>query len=221
MKNTGLIILIAAALFACNNSKKDKSSAENTQPPSTNTTNTTTSTPATNSPDRGAKITIDGKEIDLSGSLLVKNDERKLQPGAGYICMLTATGGPDNESLTLNFLLALKPGIYPVTGMSVQRGPNGNGELYGGIMGGEVKLTSYKVNITECKDLGSNNLGGHKWSITGYFDELVIPAMGAMLMDKTKNHPKEIKIEKGSFSNLTFDDNWTEMMKKAGEMMKK
>ena len=36
--------------------------------------------------------------------------------------------------------------------------------------------------------------------------------MGIMLMDKTKNHPKEIKIEKGSFYNLTFDDNWDDMM---------
>lgn len=214
MKNIILFILIAAVLFACNSSKKDRPSAENTQAPPVNTTATTTSTSVTNSSDQGTKITTDGKEIDLSGSLLVKKDERKLQPGAGYICMLTATGGPDNESLTLNFLLDLKPGTYPVTGMSVQRGPSGNGELYGGIMGGEAKLTRYKVNITECKDLGSNNLGGHKWSITGYFDELIIPAMGAMLLDKTKNHPKEIKIQKGSFNNLTFDDNWTEMMKK-------
>ena len=124
MKNTILFILIAAALFACNNSKKDRPSAENTQAPPVNTTATTTtiSTSATNSSDQGAKITIDGKEINLSGSLLVKNDEGKLQPGAGYICMLTATGGPDNESMTLNFLLALKPGTYPVTGVSVQRG---------------------------------------------------------------------------------------------------
>lgn len=45
--------------------------------------------------------------------------------------------------------------------------------------------------------------------------------MGIMLIDKTKNHPKEIKIEKGSFSNLTFDDNWEEMMNKAMDQMKK
>jgi hypothetical protein len=39
--------------------------------------------------------------------------------------------------------------------------------------------------------------------------------------DKTKSHPKELKIEKGSFSNLTFDDNWEEMMQKAMDQMKK
>ena len=93
--------------------------------------------------------------------------------------------------------------------------------MFGGLLGGKPKLTDTKVNITECKDLGSNNMGGHKWSISGEFGELVIPAMSIMLMDKTKNHPKEIKVEKGSFSNLTFDDNWEDMMKKASEMMQK
>jgi hypothetical protein len=139
------------------------------------------------------------------------------------MAMLTASGGnaADHNSLTLNFLLDTKAGSYPVVGMSYQRGPSGNGELYGGIMGGEEKLTDYKVNITECKDLGSNNMGGHKWSISGTFENMTIPAMGIMLMDKTKNHPKEIKIEKGNFFNLTFDDNMEEMMEKAMEMMKK
>ena len=74
---------------------------------------------------------------------------------------------------------------------------------------------------TECRDLDATSLEGHKWSISGDFGELVIPANGLMLMDKAKTHPKEIKIEKGDFSNLTFNDNWEKMMKKAGEMRQK
>jgi hypothetical protein len=136
------------------------------------------------------------------------------------MCLLTATGSEDVQSLSLNFLLDLKPGSYPVVGMGLHRKPNGVAEMYGGIMGGEEKLTDYKVHITECKDLGSNNMGGHKWSISGTFDDLTIPAMGIMLMDKMKNHPKEIKLEKGSFFNLTFDDNWEELMNKAMDKMK-
>lgn len=45
--------------------------------------------------------------------------------------------------------------------------------------------------------------------------------MGIMLMDETKKHPKEIKIDKISFTGLSFDDNWEEMMEKAMDMMKK
>ena len=44
-------------------------------------------------------------------------------------------------------------------------------------------------------------------------------AMEMMLMDKTKNHPKEIKIDKGSFSNLSFDDNWDDMMQQGMKKM--
>ena len=42
-----------------------------------------------------------------------------------------------------------------------------------------------------------------------------------MLLDKEKNHPKEIKIDKLSFTGLTFDDNAEEMLEKAMEMLKK
>jgi hypothetical protein len=203
------------SLLACNNSKKESPSSENNQSTIT-TINSNTAVPANNNKTMertsGTKISIEGKEINLGGSLLVQKDKKKLQPGADYMCILTASGNQDVQSLSLNFLLDLKPGSYPVVGMGLHRNPDGQAELYGGLMGGEEKLTGYKVNITECKDLGSNNLGGHKWSISGTFDDLVIPAMGLMLMDKTKNHPKEIKVEKGSFFNLTFDDNWDEMM---------
>ena len=170
--------------------------------------------------DHGTSYTVEGKEIHTYGSLLVTKDKDHLKPGADYLVILTAAGGGDNnEGLVLNFLLDLKPGTYPVVGWSFHRGPSGQGQLFGGILGGKPALTKYNMNITECKDLGSNNMGGHRWSISGHVDEVVIPAMGLMLMDKTKNHPAEIKIEKASFTNLTFDDNWEEMMKKAGEKM--
>lgn len=216
-----LVISALTLLFACNNSKNDKPAAGNNPPTNTNTNTTTPATNNTMERTSGTKFTVDGKDMSVGGSLLVGKDKKKLQPGADFMCMLTASGGSNNESLTLNFLLATKPGTYPVVGMAFHRGPSGEGELYGGLMGGEEKITNYKVNITECRDLGSNNMGGHKWSISGTFDDLTIPAMGIMLMDKTKNHPKEIKLEKGSFYNLTFDDNWEEMMDKAMEQMKK
>ena len=93
--------------------------------------------------------------------------------------------------------------------------------MYGGLLGGKPKLTENKVTLTECKDLGSNNMGGHKWSISGTCEEVVIPANTIMLMNKSKNHPKEVKIQKISFTNLSFDDNWQEMMEKAMNKMKK
>ena len=203
-----LVVIIAS----CNNSGSDNNATknENNKPadqkvipiaPETNTVSLS-----------GTLITVEGKDIKLGGSLLVQKDKDKLQPGNDYMAMLTASGGSGKESLTLNFLLATKTGTYPVVGMSFRRGEHPDNQLFGGLLGGKPKLTDYKVNITECKDLGSNNMGGHRWSISGSFEGLVIPAMEIMLMDKTKNHPKEITIDKGSFSNLSFDDNWEEMM---------
>ena len=208
-------IAVLVVLLACKNSKK-----EGDPPVTTNQTTEESENTTTTAPVYKTKHMLDGKEINAGGSLLVSKDKDKLQAGADYLCMLTASGGANNEGLVLNFLLDLKPGAYPIVGTSFTRGPSGDGEVYGGILGGKPKLTSYKVNITECKDLGSNNYGGHKWSISGSFESFTIPAMGIMLMDKTKNHPKEVKIDGGSFTELTFDDNWEEMMKKAMEKMK-
>ena len=215
------IVSAAVILFACSNAAKENDSAAEIKPAATTAeqkTERTPTQPAASS--SGAKIFVAGKEISLGGSLLVQKDKDHLKPGADYLVMLTASGGPDKESLVLNFVFDLKTGSYPVVGLGFQRGNQPNAELYGSILGGKPKLTNYKVNITECIDLGSNNMGGHKWSISGEFGELNIAAPDVMLMDKTKNHPKEIKIEKGSFSNLTFDDNWEEMMKAATEKMK-
>jgi hypothetical protein len=217
-----LVYLFAAALSvsACNNSKTDNAAAANTDVKPAATDQTPVTTPATTT-SMPTKIFVEGKEMDMGGSLLVQKDKDKLQPGDDYMVMLTAPGSTSDEGFVLNFLLALKTGSYPVVGMNFRRGKSPDNQMYGGLLGGKPKLTDYKVNITECKDLGSNNMGGHRWSISGEFGELVIPANQMMLMDPKKNHPKEIKIEKGSFSNLSFDDNWEELMNKAVEKMKK
>lgn len=216
-----VLISTVALLCACNNSKKDKPANGSDQPNTTTTTNTTT--PSNNmAGNTTAKFTVNGQEIDARGSLLVSKDKDNLKDGMPYLVIMTApSGAPINETLTLNFLLDLKTGTYPVVGMGLSRDSSGQSQLFGGILGGKPKLTNYNVNITEMKDLGSNSMGGHRWSISGTADDLTIPAMPIMLMDKSKNHPAQAKVEHISFNNLSFDDNWEELMKKAVEQMKK
>ena len=218
MKKT-LIGFAAIFLFACNNSKKDPAPETNNQatdaPP---TTTTTTPAPAANT---NSVITIEGKELNLNGSILVDKDKKKLLAGAPYRGMITSSSGPDNEGYILRFVFDTKPGVYPVTGISFGRGKDDNARQFGGLLGGEEKIYDSKVTLTECKDLGDNGAGGHKWSISGTVENVIIPAMGIMLLDKEKNHPKEIKIDKLSFTGLTFDDNAEEMLEKAMEMLKK
>lgn len=217
-----LSVMMLAALFACNNSKNDKPAADNSQqPPVSNTTTDNTTSPTSYTPTSNSVITVEGKEIKVNGSILVDKDKKNFQPGAPYRGMITSSSGPNNEGFILRFVFDTKPGVYPVTGQSFNRGKDDAAEEYGGLLGGQEKIYDGKVTLTECKDLGSNNMGGHKWSISGSVENLTIPAMGLMLMDKTKNHPKEVKIDKISFSGLTFDDNWEEMMEKAMDMMKK
>jgi hypothetical protein len=217
-----VILSTAIFLFACKNEKK-ATSADNDKtvtgeapapPPTENAV--ADYTPATN-----ITYLADGIEIKNSASVLVTKDKDKLKAGAPYLCMLTSNAAKNNnEYLTLNFLLDTKPGTYPVVGTSFQRGKDPNNEMYGGLLGGKPKLTDYSVTITECKDLGSNNMGGHKWSISGTWEGIGIKAMGIMLMDKTKAHPAEVKLEKGSFTNLTFDDNWDEMLEQGLKQLK-
>lgn len=214
-----LIPVLLLGLLACNN-KKEKTGSETT------TNDNTTSSANKNKPDlpttssRPTKAIIDGKEISLGGSLLVTKDENKLQAGAPYLCMLTASNGPNDEALTLNFVFDTKPGVYPVVGMGFTRGPSAEGEVFGKLMGGKPAITEYNVTITDVKDLGDNRMGGHKWRISGTFDDITLPAMRIMLLDKSKNHPESVKIENASFTNLTFDDNWEEMLDEAVEKMK-
>jgi hypothetical protein len=210
-------IAVLAILFACNNAKKADPIAD-----AKNTSTVPTTDEKTNVASAGnVFVSVEGKDLTLNGSLLVTKDKDKLQAGADYLVVMTASGGGAHESITLNFLMALKEGSYPVVGTSFLRGDGDSSQVFGGILGGKPKITPYKVTITEAKDLGSNNLGGHKWSISGSFDPMTIEAMGIMMMDPSKNHPKEVKLDKVSFSNLKFDDNWEQMMEKAMEQLKK
>ena len=209
------ILPLVVFIFSCNNKKSEPvvmdkiKNGEPAAPPAEN--NNTEYTPASN-----LTYSVEGTEIKNAASLLVSKDKDKLKADAPFLCMLTSNGAKNNnEYITVNFLLDTKPGTYPVVGASLNRGKDDNSEMYGSILGGKPKITNYNVTLTECKDLGSNNLGGHKWSISGSWEEMTIPAMGIMLMDKSKNHPKEIKLGKGVFTNLTFDDNWDEMLEKA------
>jgi len=215
-----LILCTAGYLFGCNNSKKDPAPEKNEPGTSTEAPTTTTTGPAAG--EAAVIYTVDGATVNNSASVLVTKDKDIKQANAPYLCMLTSNAAAhNNEYLTVNFLLDTKPGTYPMVGNSLQRGKSPNDEMYGSILGGKPKLTDHKVTITECKDLGDNKMGGHKWSISGSWEEIIIKATPIMLMDKTKNHPAEVKLGKGSFTNLTFDDNWEEMMEKAMDQMKK
>jgi hypothetical protein len=208
-----------AMLFACNNKKTD---SDNTT--RTDTGVTVSNDPGTtNVPAAGTtkmKLNIDGKDMVLNASALISKDDKNLQAGSPWFAMITGSDGPDDEGLILNFVFDLKPGTYPVVGVGLSRGSGDNGQVFGGLMGGEPKITEHKVTLTEVKNLGSNNIGGNKWSISGTFSDMTVQAMPIMLMDDTKKHPREVVIKGGSFSNITFDDNLDEVMEEALEKMK-
>ncbi len=215
------IVSLAAFLFACNSGKKEDKPADAPTSSGENNTGSTTTTPTPPATSGGNTIIVEnGKELSLNGSILVDKDKLNLKAGAPYRAMITTSQGPNKEGLILRFVFDTKPGTYPVTGMSFGRGDGDNGEQYGGLMGGAEKIYDGTVTLTEAKDLGDNGAGGHKWSISGNVENLVIPAMGLMMMDKTKNHPKEIKLDKISFTGLVFDDNAEEMLIKAMEQMR-
>lgn len=216
MKKIFLLATLTIGI-ACNNSKKEKvpgtGDKETTTSPSENNSSASNNT-APSAGSASVMYSVADTARNFSGSALVQKDKDKLSPGNDYLAVVT-TNGSDGESFVLNFLFALTPGSYPVVGLSFTR----NNQIFGGILGGKPRITNYKVNLTECKDLGSNNLGGHKWNMSGSVDEEVtIDAMGIMKMDKS--HPAEIKVNKISFANLSFDDNWEEMLNKAMEKMK-
>jgi hypothetical protein len=214
------VIVFSAAIFllACNGSEVQNNAPATTVGNSQTGLNTP---PGAVSP-LPTRIFVDGSPIDLGGTALLQKDKEKLQPGADYLVTFTAPGGATSKaSLVLNFLMALKPGSYPIVGMNFKRPGNPYIEIYGEEPGAKPKLTNFKINITECKDMGDNNDGGHKWSISGTFDELVIPAMPIMLVSKSRNHPVEIKIQRGTFTNVTFDDNWEQKVQQEMDKMKK
>lgn len=216
-----LIPIAVLVLSACSSSKKDKPATESTQENANTTTIELPSTSESTTPKSNSVVIVEGKNFDLNGSILVDKDKKKLQAGAPYRGMITSSNGPDNEGYILRFVFDTKPGTYPVTGISFTRGNGDKAQQFGGLLGGEEKLYDSKVTLTECKDLGDNGTGGHRWSISGSVENVTIPALGLMLIDKTANHPKEIKVDKISFTGLTFDDNAEEMLQKAMEMLEK
>lgn len=205
---------LVALLCACNSSKKEK---DTTVTDSTVTSNTTTPANNTNTATPGAgsvMYSVNDTARNMTGSVLVQKDKSNLSPGNNLLAILTASSNTD-ESLTVNFLFTTKTGTYPVVGLGFVRG----GEVYGGILGGEPKMTNYKVNLTECTDMGSNNVGGHRWKISGTVEgDITIDAMPLMKM--SPGHPDNIKIAKYSFSNLVFDDNWEELMEEGMKKLK-
>lgn len=214
-----LTIATAMTLFACNN-KKESGTTETGTNPDTTAAATTEVQPTTSTDYSNYFVTVEGKELRLSGSILVDKDPKKLKADAPYRGMITTSSGPDNEGMILRFVFDTKPGTYPLTGMSYGRGKGDNSEQYGGLMGGQEKLYNSTVTLTECKDMGDNGAGGHKWNISGTVENLTIPALGLMLVDDTKKHPKEVKIDKITFKDMSFDDNAEEMIQKALEQLK-
>jgi hypothetical protein len=78
---------MAFILSACNNANKQNNSGEGTVTKSAAADQTATATPITASPGSfsGTKIFVEGREMDLSGSLLVQKDKENLQRGAAYL----------------------------------------------------------------------------------------------------------------------------------------
>lgn len=208
-----LFFIATMVLFiACNNSKKE------------NAGTSTDSTTTVQSADRSTESSAVGTSVvsysvadtvkTFAGSVLVQKDKSNVSPGNDLLAVVTANSN-DGESFVVNFAFTPKPGVYPVVGLSLAKG----NYVFGGILGGEPKLTDYKVNLTQCEDLGSNNAGGHKWRISGNIDgEVTINAMGIMKMDKT--HPDDVKVNKISFTNLTFDDNWEQLLEEGMKKLK-
>jgi hypothetical protein len=216
---SNLFILIAAIiLISCNNAAEEKKSESDTVAASTLEDRTAKTSKKNNSqPSANAasiSFTIEDTTRNGSASILVTKDKDKLSPGNDYFGMITANL-PNQESLVLNFLFDLKPGTYPVVGHSFTR----TNQVFGGLLGGKKKITEYKVNLVQVEDMGPNNAGGRRWRVGGTVEEIKIPAMGIMKMDK--NHPESIKVNKISFANLGFDDNWEQLVEEGMKKLKK
>lgn len=204
-----LLPILVTILIACNNSGKSETAKDST---TISTDKAGVQTPSGNLSERSAaSISYSVQDTVRQGtaSVLVTKDEDKLSPGNDMFAMITANL-PNDESLVVNFVFTTKPGTYPVVGLSFSR----TGQVFGGLLGGKKKITPYKVNLTEVKDLGSNNAGGHRWMISGNIEtDVVIDAMPVMKYDKT--HPDNVTVSKISFANLAFDDNWEELVDRA------
>ncbi len=215
MKTLLLPVTLMIIVSSCNNSKKNKETVSNETSSTAPVSNTTENAGSTSTSGVGnVTYSIADTARTLDGSVLVQADKKKLSPGNDLMAIITATNS-SGESITVNILFGLKPGVYPVVGLGLSKGE----EVYGGILGGEPAITEYKVNLTECTDLGSNNLGGHKWKISGSIaQEIKIDAMAIMKM--SPGHPDAIKVSKYQFSNLTFDDNWEQILEQGLKTLK-
>ena len=215
------LLCMAGIVTACNNNAKE--SAKNADSNSTPApANTGVSTPEDRTPAAGSasiNYTVGGSAKSMSASVLVQKDKSNLSPGNNYFGMISASEN-NADGIFLNFLFSLKPGSYPVVGTAFTgKNKDGKGEVYGALMGGEPKKTPYTVTLTQCEDMGSNGMGGHKWKISGSVDQedVIIEAPG--LVKLNKENPTSITLSKLSFANLTFDDNWTEMMEEGVKKM--
>lgn len=215
MKKLFAFLWLAFTLVSCGNNKNEKTAPGN---PAVSPAPVMPNTP----PASGGTVTfsVDGKEQTLHGSILVQKDKDNVSPGNPYFGIITASS-PDDESMNVNIMFDLKTGSYPVVGLSFTRkNAAGQGEVFGALLGGKPRITEYKVTLKQCEKVGTNSLGGNKWKISGTVESAVtIDAMGIMKLNK--EHPASIRVDKISFADLVFDDNWDEMMNKLSEGMKK
>ena len=207
---------LLAVLCACNNAKKETETtvneSTNSTTPATNPENSSGNNPANTA---AVSYMVNDTAKNFSGSILVQKDKSNLSAGNDLLGILTSTSSGD-ESLTVNFLFTLKPGTYPVVGLGLTKG----NEVYGGILGGEPKMTNYKVNLTECTNMGSNNAGGNRWKISGSVDgDILIDALSIMKL--SPRHHDSVKVSHFRFINISFDDNWEQLMEEATKMLKK
>lgn len=213
-----LTISLITLVCACNNSKKEKqvtnSDTTTTNPASSdNSSNSSTTTmPAAGS--ATVRFSVNDTAYTLEAHAFVQKDKSNLSPGNNNLAIVTGSNN-SGETITVNFLFDTKPGTYPVVGLGLTK----NSEVYGGILGGDPKLTKYKINLTECTDLGDNGIGGHKWKLAGSVDEeMLIDAMSIMKLNPA--HPDNVKVNKYQFSNLNFDDNMEKLMEEGMKKLK-
>ena len=216
------LLCMAGIVTACNNNSKEaaKNADSNSvsAPANTGAGSSENRAPAAGS--ASINYTVNGSSKSMYASVLVQKDKSNLSAGNNYFGMISASEN-NADAIFLNFLFSLKPGSYPVVGTAFTgKNKEGKGEVYGALMGGQPKKTPYTVTLTQCEDMGSNGMGGHKWKISGSVDQedVVIEAPGLVKLDKS--HPTSITLSKVNFANLTFDDNWTEMMEEGVKKMK-
>ncbi len=215
------LVCLAGLMTACsNNANESSKNSDSNSISSSASTKEPAQQEQTNASSAIIHYTVNGKDKSMGASILVQQEKTTVSPGNNLFGMISASER-DADAMFVNFMFSLKPGTYPVVGLAfTQKGEDGKGEVYGPLMGGEPKMTAYTVTLTQCEDMGSNGMGGHKWKISGAVDqpEMSIDAPALIKLDKTR--PGSITLSKLSFANLTFDDNWTQIMEEGVKKMK-